>query len=223
MLFRSTKALATELGVVGLMNIQFALKDEQIYILEVNPRASRTSPFVSKATGVPLAKVATRVMMGEKLADLKPWEMRKGGYYAVKEAVLPFNKFPGVDTLLGPEMRSTGEVMGIDPSFGLAFMKAQLAAGQFLPASGCVFISVNDHDKSGIILPAKTFQKLGFTIMSTRGTAAFLAEHGVECQVVNKVYEGRPSVIDHIKNGEIQLVINTSSGKRTKEDRKSVV
>jgi carbamoyl-phosphate synthase large subunit len=215
---RQTKALARELGVVGLMNIQFALKDDQIYILEVNPRASRTSPFVSKATGVPLAKVATRVMMGEKLADLRPWEMRKGGYYAVKEAVLPFNKFPGVDTLLGPEMRSTGEVMGIDPSFGLAFMKAQLAAGQFLPASGCVFISVNDHDKSGIILPAKTFHKLGFTIMSTRGTAAFLAEHGVDCQVVNKVYEGRPNVIDHIKNGDIQLVINTSSGKRTKED-----
>ena len=113
---------------------------------------------------------------------------------------MPFNRFPGVDVLLGPEMRSTGEVMGIDPSFGLAFMKAQLAAGQFLPASGCVFISVNDHDKSGIIVPAKTFQKLGFTIMSTRGTAAFLAGHGVQCQVVNKVYEGRPNVIDHIKN-----------------------
>jgi carbamoyl-phosphate synthase large subunit len=215
---RQTKALAEELGVVGLMNIQFALKDEQIYILEVNPRASRTSPFVSKATGVPLAKLATRVMLGEKLKDLNPWAMRKSGYYAVKEAVLPFNRFPGVDTLLGPEMRSTGEVMGVDPSLGLAFMKAQLAAGQFLPDKGCVFISVHDQDKNGIIVPAKTFQKLGFSIMSTRGTAAFLAQHGVHCQVVNKVYEGRPNVVDHIKNGEIQLIINTSSGKRTKED-----
>ncbi|NLY41310.1 MAG: carbamoyl-phosphate synthase large subunit [Desulfovibrionales bacterium] len=215
---QQTKALAQELGVVGLMNIQFALKDEQVYILEVNPRASRTVPFVSKATGVPLAKLATKVMLGEKLADLNPWSMRKGGYYAVKEAVLPFNRFPGVDTLLGPEMRSTGEVMGIDPSFGLAFMKSQLAAGQRLPEQGCVFISVNDHDKNGIIVPARTFQKLGFRIMSTRGTAALLTDHGVECQVVNKVYEGRPNVVDHIKNGEIQLVVNTSSGKRTKED-----
>jgi len=157
-------------------------------------------------------------MLGQKLKDLDPWSLRKGGYYAVKEAVLPFNRFPGVDTLLGPEMRSTGEVMGVDPSLGLAFMKSQLAAGQFLPASGCVFISVNDHDKPGILVPARTFQKLGFTIMSTRGTAAYLASHGVQCQVVNKVYEGRPNVIDHIKNGDIQLVINTSSGKRTKED-----
>lgn len=215
---RQTKALAKELGVVGLMNIQFALKDEQIYILEVNPRASRTAPFVSKATGVPLAKLATRVMLGEKLAEINPWSMPKGGYYAVKEAVLPFHRFPGVDTLLGPEMRSTGEVMGIDPSFGLAFMKAQLAAGQLLPSLGCVFISVNDQDKNGIIVPARTFQQLGFRIMSTRGTAAFLAKHGVDCQVVNKVYEGRPNVVDHIKNGDIQLVINTSSGKRTKMD-----
>ena len=215
---RQTVALARELGVVGLMNIQFALKDEQVYILEVNPRASRTSPFVSKATGVPLAKLATRVMLGEKLKELNPWAMRKGGYYAVKEAVLPFNRFPGVDTLLGPEMRSTGEVMGIDPSLGLAFMKSQIAAGQFIPNAGCVFISVNDHDKEGIVVPARTFQKLGFTIMSTRGTAAFLAQRGVDCQVVNKVYEGRPNVADHIKNGDIQLVINTSSGKRTKED-----
>ncbi len=215
---RQTVALARELGVVGLMNIQFALKDEQVYILEVNPRASRTSPFVSKATGVPLAKLATRVILGEKLKELNPWAMRKGGYYAVKEAVLPFNRFPGVDTLLGPEMRSTGEVMGIDPSLGLAFMKSQIAAGQFIPNAGCVFISVNDHDKEGIVVPARTFQKLGFTIMSTRGTAAFLAQRGVDCQVVNKVYEGRPNVADHIKNGDIQLVINTSSGKRTKED-----
>jgi carbamoyl-phosphate synthase large subunit len=215
---RQTTALAEELNVVGLMNIQFAIKDEQVYIIEVNPRASRTAPFVSKATGVPLAKLATQVMMGARVADLKPWELRRGGYYAVKEAVLPFNRFPGVDALLGPEMRSTGEVMGVDPSFGLAFMKSQLGAGQKLPDQGTVFISVNDEDKKGIVLPARTFHKLGFQIIATRGTAAWLESHGVSCRLVNKVYEGRPNVVDLIKNGEIDLVINTSSGKRTVED-----
>ncbi len=215
---RQTVALARELGVVGLMNVQFALKDEGLYILEVNPRASRTVPFVSKATGVPLARLATQVLLGAKLRDLNPWGLRKGGFFAVKEAVLPFNRFPGVDPLLGPEMRSTGEVMGIDPSVGMAFLKAQLAAGQRIPETGTVFLSVNDRDKPGIVEPARIFHSLGWTIVSTRGTAAHLQAHGIPTQVVNKVYEGRPNIVDAIKNDAIQLVINTSSGKRTKED-----
>ncbi len=219
---RQTQALARELGVVGLMNIQFALKEGRLYILEVNPRASRTAPFVSKATGVPLPKLATQVLLGAKLKDLNPWAMRTGGFFSVKEAVLPFNRFPGVDPLLGPEMRSTGEVMGMDTSVGLAYLKAQLAAGQRIPEAGTVFISVNDRDKAGIVEPARTFHELGFAIVSTRGTAAHLTAHGIPARVVNKVYEGRPNVVDAIKNGEIQLVINTSSGKRTKEDSSEI-
>lgn len=217
-----TCRLAQELNVVGLLNIQFAVKDEQIFILEVNPRASRTSPFVSKATGVPLAKLATRVMMGEKIKDLDPWSMRKEGYYSVKEAVLPFNRYPGVDVLLGPEMRSTGEVMGIDDNLGLAFMKSQLGAGQMLPDKGSVFISVNEYDKPHCLEPAATFRDLGFEIMATRGTAAFLKENNIPAKVVNKVFEGRPNILDHIKNNEISLVINTSSGKKTVSDSSSL-
>ncbi|MFO7728706.1 MAG: carbamoyl-phosphate synthase large subunit [Desulfonatronovibrio sp.] len=219
---KQTRKLARELGVVGLLNIQFAVKDEQIFILEVNPRASRTAPFVSKATGVPLAKMATRVMMGVSLKELDPWSSCKKGYYSVKEAVLPFNKYPGVDVLLGPEMRSTGEVMGIDDNLGLAFMKSQLGAGQMLPDKGCVFISVNDYDKPYSLEPARQFQELGFDILATRGTAAFLRENGISARVVNKVFEGRPNVIDSIKNKEIQLVINTSSGKKTVSDSSSL-
>jgi carbamoyl-phosphate synthase large subunit len=215
---RQTKALARELGVVGLMNIQFAIKENQIYIIEVNPRASRTVPFVSKATGVPLARFATKVLLGEKLKDLDPWSLRKRGYYSVKEAVLPFERFPGVDVILGPEMRSTGEVMGIDPSVGLAYMKSLMAAGLYPPTSGTIFISVNDRDKKEIVEPARIFSDLGFRIMATRGTRAYLEEHGVATVLVNKVYEGRPNVVDAIKNGEIQFVINTSSGKKTIQD-----
>ncbi|MFW6005184.1 MAG: carbamoyl phosphate synthase large subunit, partial [Desulfonatronovibrionaceae bacterium] len=211
-----------ELNVVGLLNIQFAVKDQQVYILEVNPRASRTSPFVSKATGVPLAKLATRVMMGQSLQELDPWSMRSQDYYSVKEAVLPFNKYPGVDVLLGPEMRSTGEVMGIDHNLGLAFMKSQMGAGQMLPEQGSVFISVNDYDKPHCLEPAGTFARLGFEIAATRGTAAFLKENGIDSKVVNKVFEGRPNVIDSIKNKEISLVINTSSGKKTVSDSSSL-
>ncbi|MFW5971051.1 MAG: carbamoyl-phosphate synthase large subunit [Desulfovermiculus sp.] len=217
-----TRALARELQVKGLMNIQFAIKEKEIYILEVNPRASRTVPFVSKATGVPLAKLATRVMMGEKLRDLDPWSMRKRGYLAVKEAVLPFSRFPGVDTILGPEMRSTGEVMGIDSSFGLAYIKSQLAAGQKLPAKGTVFISVNDRDKAHMVEPARIFTQLGLRLVATKGTADFLADYGIMAEKVNKVYEGRPNVIDLIKNKEIDLVINTSSGKLTIQDSSSL-
>jgi len=219
---RQTKELAKELGVFGLMNIQFAIKDGEVYILEVNPRASRTVPFVSKATGVPLAKLATRVMLGEKLRDLKPWAMRKSGHVSVKESVFPFNRFPGVDILLGPEMRSTGEVMGIDKSFGLAFMKGQLAAGQVLPKSGTVFISVNDRDKAHITRVAACFAEMGFHIVATGGTADHLAMNGVEVERVLKVNEGRPNVVDLIKNKQIALVINTPSGKRTVNDSREI-
>ncbi len=211
---RQTKLLSQELKVVGLMNIQFAVKDKEVFILEVNPRASRTVPFVSKATGIPLAKLATKVMWGKKLKDLLPQRPGKPNYFAVKEAVLPFNRFPGVDVILGPEMRSTGEVMGIDANVGLAYLKSQLAAGQNLPLKGNVFISVNDRDKPLAILPARIFQELGFKIIATRGTGRFLQEAGIPVEIVNKVYEGRPNAIDYIKNGQIDLLINTSSGKK---------
>ena len=219
---RDTKALARELQVKGLMNIQYAIREGEIYILEVNPRASRTVPFVSKATGVPLAKLATRVMLGEWLRDLDPWSMRRSGYYSVKEAVLPFNRFPGVDTLLGPEMRSTGEVMGVDPDFGLAFLKSQLASGQIISEEGNIFISVNDRDKPSIVEPARIFSDMGYTLVVTQGTGDYLERFGIEAKRVNKVYEGRPNVIDMIKNKQIQLVINTSSGKLTVQDSSSL-
>ncbi len=220
---RQTIAMAKELGVIGLMNVQFAIKDNEVYIIEVNPRASRTVPFVSKATGVPLAKLATRIMLGEKLKDLNPKAMRKKGHISVKESVFPFSRFPNVDVLLGPEMRSTGEVMGIDPSFGLAYMKAQLAAGQKLPLKGTVFMSVNDWDKSKIVLVARDFEAMGFRVCATGGTADFLIEKGVKVDKVHKVHEGqRPHVVDHIKNGEFDLVINTPSGKKTVGDAKMI-
>ncbi len=219
---RQTMALAKELRVVGLMNIQFAVKGGLLYVLEVNPRASRTAPFVSKATGVPLPRLATQIMLGSKLKDLKPWEGRKGGYISVKEAVFPFNRFPGVDILLGPEMRSTGEVMGIGPSFEQAFMKGQIAGGQRLPTQGKVFISVNDQDKPFVPDIARIFYQQGFEVLATSGTAKLLAEAGVPATMVRKVYEGRPNVVDLIKNAEIALVINTASGKLTVEDSKSI-
>jgi carbamoyl-phosphate synthase large subunit len=219
---RQTRALAAELNVVGLMNIQFAIKDKQVYILEVNPRASRTAPFVSKATSVPLAKLATYVMLGKSVKELDPWSMRKTGHVSVKESVFPFSRFPGVDILLGPEMRSTGEVMGIDTRFGLAFMKGQHAAGQKLPLEGTVFLSVNDSDKKEILPTAMLFEEMGFTIMATRGTAEFLSEHGIETETVLKVYEGRPNINDHLKNRRVDLMINTASGKRTQHDSKEL-
>jgi carbamoyl-phosphate synthase large subunit len=209
-----TKALAGELGVVGLMNIQFAVKDDLIYVLEVNPRASRTVPFVSKATGIPLAKLATKVMLGKTLKELGLTGEVSPSHVSVKEAVFPFARFPGVDTLLGPEMKSTGEVMGIDRSFGVAFAKSQLAAGQRLPLSGTVFISVKNEDKASIVDPAALFSQMGFRIVATRGTSSLLLRYGIDNQVVNKVREGRPHVVDMIKNREIDLVINTTSGKK---------
>lgn len=219
---RQTVALAKELRVIGLMNIQFAVKDGIIFILEVNPRASRTAPFVSKATGVPLPRLATQVMLGKSLQELNPWGMRRSGYVSVKESVFPFNRFPGVDILLGPEMRSTGEVMGIAPTFEEAYHKGQLAGGQRLPQQGKVFISVNDRDKGMVHDVARMFADLGFEIVATAGTAKLLKEHGVPTTHVNKVYEGRPNIVDSIKNGEIALVVNTASGKRTVQDSKSI-
>jgi len=208
-----TKALARELKVVGLMNIQYAVKKGVIYVLEVNPRASRTVPFVSKATGVPLAKLATKVIMGKCLKDLGLTTEVTPSHISVKESVFPFARFPGVDTLLGPEMKSTGEVMGIDQAFGLAFAKSQLAAGQKLPLSGTVFISVKDEDKMALLNTAFLIYDLGFKIVATRGTSTFLSHHGISNQRVNKVREGRPHIVDMIKNGEIDLVVNTTSDK----------
>ncbi len=216
------EALARELRVVGLMNIQFAIKDDKIFILEVNPRASRTAPFVAKATGVPLPYLATQVMLGKTLEELDPWSMRKGGFFCVKEAVFPFNRFTGVDVLLGPEMRSTGEVMGMGPTFEEAFFKSQLAAGQTLPKSGKVFLSVNDRDKPFLLDVAKVFADKGFELVATRGTAKLLEEAGLKVQTVFKVYEGRPNIVDLLKNNEIALVINTASGKLTAQDSKAI-
>jgi carbamoyl-phosphate synthase large subunit len=215
---RQTTMIAHELGVVGLMNIQYAIKDGIIYVLEVNPRASRTVPFVSKAIGVPLAKLATKVIMGHSLRDLEFTKPIRPRHISVKEAVFPFNRFPNADILLGPEMRSTGEVMGIDHSFGLAFAKSQIGAGFPLPLEGTVFISVHDVHKSKILPVAVAFLKMGFKIVATRGTAIFLKQHGVDAETILKVSEGRPHVVDCIKNGDIQLVINTSVGRRPTRD-----
>jgi carbamoyl-phosphate synthase large subunit len=217
-----TKALARELNVVGLMNIQYAVKNDAIYVIEVNPRASRTIPFVSKATGVPLAKLATKVIMGHSLRDLGLTKEVTPSHISVKEAVFPFARFPGVDTLLGPEMKSTGEVMGIDQSFGLAFAKSQLAAGQRLPLSGTVFISVKDEDKMELLKTVVIFFDMGFKIVATKGTSAFLMKHGISNTKVNKVREGRPHIVDMIKNGEIDLVINTTSDKKAISESYSI-
>jgi carbamoyl-phosphate synthase large subunit len=214
----ATKAMALELDVVGLMNVQYAIKNNRLFVLEVNPRASRTIPFVSKATGIPLAKIATKVMLGRTLKELGIVSERTPAHVSVKESVLPFNRFPGVDTLLGPEMKSTGEVMGIDSDFGSAYAKSQFGAGQLLPDQGTVFISVKDNDKQAILPVASQFNDMGFTVMATRGTSSFLKHHGIANKLVNKVSIGRPHVVDAIKNKEIQLIINTPSGGETKQD-----
>jgi carbamoyl-phosphate synthase large subunit len=215
---KQTKLIARELGVVGLMNIQYAVKDGVLYVLEVNPRASRTVPFVSKAIGVPLAKLATKIMLGRSLKDLGFTETIWPEHISVKEAVFPFNRFPNVDVLLGPEMKSTGEVMGIDRSFGMAFAKSQMAAGFSLPLDGGVFISVNDIHKDKIVPVARAFQNMGFHIMATHGTAAHLERNGIKTETIFKLSEGRPHVVDRIKNGDIQVVINTSVGRRSSLD-----
>jgi carbamoyl-phosphate synthase large subunit len=219
-----TVALAGALEVVGLLNVQFAVRDHHVWIIEANPRASRTVPFVSKATGVPLAKIAARLMVGETLAELRESEYLKepatGGHVAVKEAVLPFGRFPQVDTILGPEMRSTGEVMGIDRSFGLAFLKSQAAAGNRLPEGGTVFLSLADRDKAIGLLAARRFVELGFTLAATAGTAAMLEERGVPvATVVAKVGEAvGVDAVDLIASGKVDLVINTPRGRGPRAD-----
>ena len=214
-----SRALAMRLGVRGLMNVQFAVKDQRVYVLEVNPRASRTVPFVSKATGVPLAKVAALVMAGRKLAEMGlPADNREPRFFCVKEAVMPFGRFPGSDSILGPEMKSTGEVMGVAVDFPAAYAKSQLAIDYSLPTSGCAFISVCDRDKRQVASLAKHLQILGFSIMSTRGTAKMLRAAGIPVTEVLKKHEGRPNVIDRIANGDVQLVINTPFGQETRSD-----
>ena len=207
-----TEAMAKALGVVGLMNVQYAIKDNEIYVLEVNPRASRTVPFVAKATGVPVAKIGARVMAGAKLSDFRLDDDSIAPHVAVKEAVFPFARFPNVDTILGPEMKSTGEVMGIDSSFERAFAKSQLGAGVKLPMEGCVFLSVRDSDKAAAIAVARRLLDMGFTIMATSGTANRLREAGLKVATVNKVLEGRPHCVDSIRSGDVQMVINTAAG-----------
>ncbi len=213
-----TEAIARALGVVGLMNVQYAIKDGAVYVLEVNPRASRTVPFVAKATGVAVAKIGARVMAGAKLADFRLDDTAIAPHVAVKEAVFPFARFPGVDTILGPEMKSTGEVMGLDHSFERAFAKAQLGAGVILPETGTVFLSVRDGDKGGVPGLARRLTEMGFAIMATRGTAARIREAGMQVTVVNKVLEGRPHCVDAIRSGDIQMVVNTSQGAQSTTD-----
>ena len=213
-----TDAMARELKVTGLMNVQYAIKDKIVYVLEVNPRASRTVPFTSKAIGKPLAKLAAKVMAGKKLKDLDFTKEIIPNYWAVKESVFPFNRFHGQDILLSPEMKSTGEVMGIDANLGTAYAKSQIAAGGPLPLDGCVFISVSDTHKSEAIDLAKRFIDLGFKIISTSGTATALKNAGLKVEVIHKLSEGRPNTIDLLKNSAIQLVINTPSGQIPRED-----
>jgi carbamoyl-phosphate synthase large subunit len=213
-----TEAMAKALGIVGLMNVQYAIKDNEIFVLEVNPRASRTVPFVAKATGVPVAKIGARVMAGARLSDFKLDGQAIAPHVAVKEAVFPFNRFPNVDVILGPEMKSTGEVMGLDSSFERAFAKSQLGAGVTLPSGGNAFLSVRDSDKAASVGVARRLIDMGFSVMATRGTAARLREAGLAVAVVNKVLEGRPHCVDAIRSGEVQLVINTAAGAQSVAD-----
>jgi carbamoyl-phosphate synthase large subunit len=215
---RQTEAMAFALNVRGLMNVQFAVKDEKLYVLEVNPRASRTVPFVSKAIGIPLAKLAAKVMTGMSLGQLGFTEEIVPPHYSVKEAVFPFLRFEGINISLGPEMKSTGEVMGIDADLGLAYAKSQLASSWPLPRAGSVFISVKDSDKQNVIAVARQYAALGFGIVATEGTAAALADGGVEVTRVFKIGAGRPNVLDLVKNGLIQFIINTPSGKIPRKD-----
>jgi carbamoyl-phosphate synthase large subunit len=219
---QSTRRIAKALGVVGLMNAQFAIKGDTVYVLEVNPRASRTVPYLSKATGVPLARVAARVMGGRSLASLGLTDDLTVNGVFVKSPVFPFVRFPGVDTILGPEMKSTGEVMGGAAAFGEAFAKAQVAVGQELPTTGTVFISVNNSDKPNVLPVARDLVALGFTIVATRGTAAYLRAHGVEASTVYKVNEGRPNVADQVVNGAIQMIVNTPLGRASFFDDRTV-
>jgi carbamoyl-phosphate synthase large subunit len=216
-IYEYTRRIAVELNVVGLMNIQYAIANDTVYILEANPRASRTVPLVSKVCNISMARLATQLMLGKKLSDLD-LKRQSIPHFGVKEAVFPFNMFPEVDPLLGPEMRSTGEVLGMADSFGLAFYKAQEAAQQTLPSEGTVLITVSERDRPAVLEVAREFDNLGFKIKATVGTHAFLAEHGIQSEHILKMHEGRPNIVDGIKNKEIQLVINTPSGKLSKYD-----
>jgi carbamoyl-phosphate synthase large subunit len=221
LLEEQTAKMALALNVGGLMNVQYALKDGEIYVLEVNPRASRTVPFVAKVIGKPIAKIASRIMAGESLASFK---LTPGGFdhVGVKEAVFPFARFPGVDTVLGPEMRSTGEVIGLDRSFEVAFAKSQLGAGAKVPTEGAVFVSVRDADKPRVLDTMRMLSSLGFKILATSGTQRYLESEGVRAEKINKVSEGRPHVVDLIKNGGVQLVFNTTEGAQALSDSRSL-
>ena len=214
---RQTVELARALNVVGLMNVQFAIQNDDIYILEVNPRASRTVPFVAKVIGLPIAGIAAEVMAGKPLASFG-LKRQKLEHIAVKEAVFPFARFPGVDPVLGPEMRSTGEVMGIDRDYAIAFAKSQLGGGSRLPLSGTVFVSVKDSDKNKVLAPVRELAEMGFRIIATRGTKRHLDAHGIPCEKINKVLEGRPHVVDAITNGEVDIVFNTTEGAKALAD-----
>jgi len=217
-----TVQLGRALNVIGLMNIQFAIRLGKVYVLEVNPRASRTVPFVSKATGVPLAKIAAKVMVGRKLREFGlPSELKVEQFF-VKSPVFPFARFQGVDTILGPEMKSTGEVMGVDSTFGKAYVKAQISAGSVLPKEGVAFISVNQHDKNLISKIASDLVEVGFKIIATRGTARVLRNSGIEVETVYKANEGRPHIVDYIKSGKVDLIINTPLGRESFFDEKAI-
>ena len=216
------RKLAMELGVVGLMNVQFAIKEDDIYLIEVNPRAARTVPFVSKATGAPLAKIAARVMAGQSLAQQGFIKEIIPPFYSVKEVVLPFNKFPGVDPLLGPEMRSTGEVMGVGDTFAEAYAKAQLGANSAIPRSGRVLLSVRNGDKQRVVDLASKLIEAGFELDATHGTAVILGEASINPRLVNKVHEGRPHILDRIKSGEYTYIVNTAEGRQAIQDSKQL-
>jgi len=217
-----TQALSKELKVKGLLNIQFAIKNDMVYVLEVNPRASRTVPFVSKATGVPLAKIAAKVMVGKKLSELGFTEEKVVNHFSVKESVLPFSRFSGVDIILGPEMKSTGEVMGVSSSFGIAFYKSQVAAGSILPRKGKILISVRNGDKTDIIFIAKKLCHMGFEIIATKGTSRVLRSNNIKVKKVGKIGEGGTGIPELIRRGDIKLIINTPSGQRGQSDMKPI-
>jgi carbamoyl-phosphate synthase large subunit len=218
---RQARALALALGVKGLMNVQFAVKDGVVFLIEVNPRASRTVPFVAKAIGTPIAKIAARVMAGEPLMQFLPIH-RDIPHIAVKEAVFPFARFPGVDPVLSPEMKSTGEVMGIDNDFAKAFLKSQLGGGVVLPAGGTLFVSVKDSDKEMIASPVRAMSHMGFTVIATAGTADYLRSQGIEVATVNKVAQGRPHIVDRIKDGDVDIIFNTTEGWQSHKDSASI-
>jgi carbamoyl-phosphate synthase large subunit len=219
---KMVKDFALELNVVGLMNTQFAIQGDDIYILEVNPRGSRSVPFVSKATGQALAKIAARCMVGKSLAEQGELESVIPPYYSVKVSVFPFSKFPEADPILGPEMKSTGEVMGVGATFAEGYAKAQLGGGASIPTEGAAFISVRDRDKPRAAILAKTLIERGFTIVATGGTADFLNAQGLECERINKVHEGQPHIVDKIKNNEIQLIVNTTEGKKSIRESETI-